>query len=84
MKELENMEFENLELENLEFGELQLLCQKHGLFGFLRPEWSELRKKDAMLSRLKDVFGTNQNELIDTDDSINNEDENGEKYLQCM
>ena len=50
------------ELENLELGELQLLCQKHGLFGFLRPEWSELRQKDAMLLRLKDMFGTNQKE----------------------
>ena len=72
------------ELENLELGELQLLCQKHGLFGFLRPEWSELRKKEAMLSRLKDMFGTNQNESSNMDDSINDEDENGEKYLLCM
>ena len=72
------------ELENLELGELQLLCQKNGLFGFLRPDWSELRKKDAMLSRLKDMFGTNQNESSNMDDSINDEDENGEKYLLCM
>ena len=66
----------------MELDQLKFLCQKHGLMkdAYDSPVWSQMRKKEAMVSRLQDLFGLNPNELSDTD----NEDENGEKYLLCI